>query len=69
MKTILICALILWAPAAFANEHRHRHHERDEHQAKLEQCYQVEDGSFDCDDLDEDQLDEVVANGGADGDD
>lgn len=57
-RVFLILALLAIASAAHA-------HARD-HQDKLQQCYRVESARFDCDDLDDDQLDEVIETGGLD---
>jgi hypothetical protein len=61
MKRIfLILALLTVMPAAHAHSK-----EKD----KLQQCYRVESARFDCDDLDDDQLDEVIETGGLTDDD
>lgn len=62
MKRIfLILALLAVMPGAHA-------HFRD-YRDKLQQCYRVESARFDCDDLDDDQLDEVIETGGLNDDD
>jgi U3 small nucleolar RNA-associated protein 14 len=61
MKRIfLILALLTVMPAA---------HAHSKVKDKLQQCYRVESARFDCDDLDDDQLDEVIETGGLTDDD
>jgi hypothetical protein len=58
---LILVTFCLSVPTAFAHQ---------DEQDKLQQCYRVESSRFDCDELDDDQLDEVIETGGmTDGDD